>query len=147
MWCCRPAGMEREFLPERRFMELALELAAEAGEAREVPVGAVIVRDGAVIAQGRNRREERKSALAHAEIEAIAGACEALGSWRLEGCQLYVTLEPCPMCAGAVENARIERVIYAAESPGAGALRVPVYRGFMEEEAREVLRSFFGELR
>ena len=137
--------MEREFLPERRFMELALELAAEAGEAGEVPVGAVIVRDGAVIAQGRNRREERKSALAHAEIEAIAGACEALGSWRLEGCQLYVTLEPCPMCAGAVEHARI--VIYAPKSPGAGALRVPVYRGFMEEEAREVLRSFFGELR
>ncbi|ANU53456.1 nucleoside deaminase [Acutalibacter muris] len=140
-------GIEREFLPEKRFMLRALELAREAGLAGEVPVGAVIVRGGSIIAQGRNRREEQKSALAHAEIEALAGACKALESWRLEGCQLYVTLEPCPMCAGAVENARIERVIYAADSPGAGTLGVPVYRGFMEEEAREVLREFFRELR
>lgn len=140
-------GTQREFLPERRFMEKALELAKEAGLMGEVPVGAVIERGGIVIAEGRNRREGLKSALAHAEIEAIAEACKALGSWRLEGCRMYVTLEPCPMCAGAAENARIERVVYGADSPQAGTLRVPVYRNFMEEEAREVLREFFGELR
>lgn len=139
------AGLE--FIPEKRFMVRALELAREAGAAGEVPVGAVIVRNGEVIAQGRNRRESLGNALAHAEIEAIAGACEALGTWRLTGCQMYVTLEPCPMCAGAAGNARLERVVFGAESPEAGTLKVPVFRGFMEEEAREVLREFFGELR
>lgn len=139
--------MEREFLPERRFMLRALELAREAGSMGEVPVGAVVVKDGSIIGEGRNRRESLKSALAHAEAEAIAGACKALGTWRLTGCQLYVTLEPCQMCAGAAWNARVERVIFGAESPEAGELRVPAYRGFMEEEAREVLRGFFGELR
>lgn len=136
-----------EFLPEKRFMVRALELAREAGLAGEVPVGAVVVRDGSIIAEGRNRRESLGNALAHAEVEAIARACKALGTWRLAGCQLYVTLEPCPMCAGAAENARVERVVFGAESPGAGTLRVPVFRGFMEEEAREVLREFFGEIR
>ncbi len=139
--------MELEFLPERRFMERALELAREAGEAGEVPVGAVIVRDGRVIGEGRNRRESLGSALAHAEVEAIAGACEALGSWRLSGCQMYVTLEPCQMCAGAANNARVERVVFGADSPEAGTLRVPAYRGFMEEEARAVLREFFEDVR
>lgn len=125
----------------------ALELAREAGLAGEVPVGAVIVRDGSIIAEGRNRRESLGSALAHAEIEAIAGACGVLGTWRLTGCQLYVTLEPCQMCAGAAWNARVERVVFGADSPEAGELRVPAYRGFMEDEARGVLREFFGELR
>lgn len=139
--------MKTEFLPERRFMARALELAREAGLSGEVPVGAVVVKDGCVIGEGRNRRESLGSALAHAEVEAIAGACETLGSWRLSGCQLYVTLEPCQMCAGAAWNARIERVVFGADSPEAGELRVPAYRGFMEEEAREILREFFGELR
>lgn len=128
-------------------MVRALELAREAGLAGEVPVGAVVAREGVIIGEGRNRREELGNALAHAEMEAIAGACEALGTWRLTGCQLYVTLEPCPMCAGAVMNARMERVIFGAESPEAGELRTPVYRGFMEEEARRVLQEFFAQRR
>jgi len=152
--------MEREFLPEKRFMLQALELAREAGRAGEVPVGAVVVRAGELISGGRNRREALGNALAHAEIEAIAGACRALGSWRLTGCQLYVTLEPCPMCAGAAVNARMERIIFGAEDPALGCCgsaadvlglpggkKVPVYRGFLEEEARAVLREFFGGLR
>lgn len=92
-----------------RYMREALVLAAEAAEAGEVPVGCVIVRDGQVVGRGRNRREERRSALSHAETEAIAQANRALGDWRLAGCTLYVTLEPCPMCAGAILNAQIGR--------------------------------------
>ena len=97
-----------------RYMKLALELAREAAAAGEVPVGCVIVRDGQVVGRGRNRREEKRSTASHAEMEAIAQANEALGSWRLDGCELYVTLDPCPMCAGAILNARISRVWYGA---------------------------------
>lgn len=139
--------MKLEFLPEKRFMERALELALEAGEAGEVPVGAVIVSGGQVIGEGRNRRESLGNALAHAEIEAIARACERLGTWRLSGCQLYVTLEPCQMCAGAAYNARVERVVFGAESPEAGTLKIPAYPGFMEDEARQILRNFFARQR
>ncbi|MCI9224271.1 MAG: nucleoside deaminase [Acutalibacter sp.] len=139
--------MKLEFLPEKRFMERALELALEAGEAGEVPVGAVIVSGGQVIGEGRNRRESLGNALAHAEIEAIARACERLGTWRLSGCQLYVTLEPCQMCAGAAYNARVERVVFGAESPEAGTLKIPAYPGFMEDEARQILRDFFARQR
>lgn len=139
--------MKLEFLPEKRFMERALELAREAGEAGEVPVGAVIVSGGQVIGEGRNRRESLGNALAHAEIEAIARACERLGTWRLSGCQLYVTLEPCQMCAGAAYNARVERVVFGAESPEAGTLKIPAYPGFMEDEARQILRDFFARQR
>ena len=139
--------MKLEFLPEKRFMERALELALEAGEAGEVPVGAVIVSGGQVIDEGRNRRESLGNALAHAEIEAIARACERLGTWRLSGCQLYVTLEPCQMCAGAAYNARVERVVFGAESPEAGTLKIPAYPGFMEDEARQILRDFFARQR
>ena len=139
--------MKLEFLPEKRFMERALELALEAGEAGEVPVGAVIVSGGQVIGEGRNRRESLGNALAHAEIEAIARACERLGTWRLSGCQLYVTLEPCQMCAGAAYNARGERVVFGAESPEAGTLKIPAYPGFMEDEARQILRNFFARQR
>ena len=89
------------------YMRLALELAREAAAAGEVPVGCVIVQEGQVVGRGRNRREEKQSTLSHAELEAIRQANEALGSWRLEECTLYVTLEPCPMCAGAILNARI----------------------------------------
>ena len=139
--------MKLEFLPEKRFMERALELALEAGEAGDVPVGAVIVSGGQVIGEGRNRRESLGNALAHAEIEAIARACERLGTWRLSGCQLYVTLEPCQMCAGAAYNARVERVVFGAESPEAGTLKIPAYPGFMEDEARQILRDFFARQR
>ena len=106
---------------DERFMDAALSLAAEAAEADEVPVGCVIVRNGEIIAVGRIRREGDRHALAHAEIEAIDNACRALHGWRLIGCTLYVTLEPCPMCAGAIVNARIPRVVYGAPDPKAGA--------------------------
>ena len=107
--------MERE-----DWMRLALALAREAGEAGEVPVGCVIVKDGAVVGRGRNRREGDRTALGHAEIEAIADACRTLGGWRLRDCTLYVTLEPCPMCAGAIVNARIPVVCYGARDDKAG---------------------------
>ena len=92
------------------YMTMALELAREAAAAGEVPVGCVIVKDGAVIGRGRNRREEKQAIFSHAEMEAMAEANAALGSWRLEDCDLYVTLEPCPMCAGAIINGRVHRV-------------------------------------
>ena len=107
---------DREF-----YMGQALELAREAALAGEVPVGCVIVRKGEIVGWGRNRREERQSAASHAEMEAIAQANEVLGSWRLDGCELYVTLEPCPMCAGAILNARISRVWYGARDTVFGA--------------------------
>ena len=103
------------------FMDKALALTREALEDGEVPVGRVIVRRGVIVGQGRNRRETDKSALAHAEVEAIRQACAALGGWRLWECTLYVTLEPCPMCAGAIINARIPRVVYGARDLKCGA--------------------------
>ena len=110
-------------LPEDGFfMSEALRHAAKAAMAGEVPVGAVIVQNGAIIGTGRNRREEHKNALSHAEIEAIDQACKKLGGWRLSNCTLYVTLEPCPMCAGAIINARIDRVVYGAADPKAGSV-------------------------
>ena len=96
------------------FMRRALALAREAADAGEVPVGCVIVREGEIVGEGRNRREECGLAAAHAEMDAIAAANQHLGDWRLEGCSLYVTLEPCPMCAGAILNARISKVFYGA---------------------------------
>ena len=141
-------------------MAQALDLAREAAAAGEVPVGCVVVKDGQVIGRGRNRREERGSALSHAEVEAIAMANRALGDWRLEGCQLYVTLEPCPMCAGAILNARIARVWYGARDEAFGACG-GVMNLFMEDfphppalvggilgaECRQVLADFFRALR
>ncbi len=142
------------------FMARALVLAKEAAAEGEVPVGAVIVKDGAVIAVGRNRRETEKNALCHAEIEAINAACGALGSWRLLGCTLYVTLEPCPMCAGAVVNARISRLVYGAPDEKAGSVHsviemftypfnhMPsVTAGVLETECAAVLSDFFHSLR
>lgn len=102
------------------YMALAMEQARLAAAEGEVPVGAVVARDSQVIATGRNRRETEKNALAHAELEAIFGACRALGGWRLSGCTLYVTLEPCPMCAGAIVNARLDRVVFGAYDVKAG---------------------------
>ena len=103
------------------YMRQALDLAREAAAAGEVPVGCVIVRDGAVVGRGRNRREERQAAWSHAEMEAMAEANRTLGTWRLDGCTLYVTPEPCPMCAGAILNARIPRVYYGARDREMGA--------------------------
>ena len=145
---------------QEEYMAQALELAREAAAAGEVPVGCVIVKDGQVVGTGRNRREEKRSALSHAETEAIAMANEALGSWRLEGCELYVTLEPCPMCAGAILNARIARVWYGARDAAFGACGGVVnlfmegfphppalVGGILGEECRAVLAAFFQTLR
>ncbi len=147
---------------ERReeYMRLALQLAEQAAAEGEVPVGAVVVRDGEVIGTGRNRREKNKNALAHAELEAIDAACRHLGGWRLFGCELYVTLEPCAMCAGAIINARIDRVIQGASDPKAGSCgslvdlfalpynhRPELITGVLEEECRSQLQAFFRTLR
>ena len=142
------------------YMQHALELAREAALAGEVPVGAVVVRRGEIVGEGRNRREQGKSALLHAELEAIAAACARLGGWRLWECALYVTLEPCPMCAGAIINARIPLVVYGAHDPKAGCCgsvtdlfalpfnhRPQVQGGCLEEECAGVLRAFFKALR
>ena len=142
------------------YMRQALALAHEAAGAGEVPVGCVIVREGAVVGRGRNRREEKHSALSHAETEAIAQANAALGSWRLEECALYVTLEPCPMCAGAILNARLRRVYFGARDRGMGACggvmnlfmedfpnRPALVGGILEDECAALLSRFFRGLR
>ena len=143
-------------MDERIFMEAALELAREAYAEGEVPVGCVIVRKGEIVGRGRNRRETAKTALGHAEIEAIADACKNLGGWRLWECTLYVTLEPCPMCAGAIINARIPRLVYGAREENYGSCgsvidlfferyghRPQVYGGVGGEESASLLRDFF----
>lgn len=142
------------------FMRLALALAAEAAAEGEVPVGAVVVRGDEVVGTGRNRRELGKNALAHAEIEAIHTACETLGGWRLSGCRLYVTLEPCPMCAGAIINARIDEVYYGTDDPKAGSCgslvslfdlpynhRPACVGGVLREDCAVQLKDFFAWLR
>ena len=147
-------------MDERFFMESALELAKEAASEGEVPVGCVIVRDGQIVGRGRNRRETAKTALGHAEIEAIADACRNLGGWRLWDCTLYVTLEPCPMCAGAIINARIPRVVCGARDAKNGACgsvcdlfsmdfnhHPKIEYGLMEAECTQILKDFFENLR
>ena len=147
-------------MTDQEFMDAALELAAQAGAEGEVPVGCVIVRDGQIVGRGRNRRETGKTALGHAEIEAIAQACENLGGWRLWDCTLYVTLEPCPMCAGAIINARIPRVVYGASDSKCGACgsvcdlfsmdfnhHPQVEKGIREEACGALLQEFFKDLR
>ena len=142
------------------YMRQALDLAREAAECGEVPVGCVIVRGDRVVGRGRNRREEKQHTQSHAEMEAIRQANEALGSWRLDECTLYVTLEPCPMCAGAILNARIPRVYYGARDREMGAcggvlnlfmedfpLRPALVGGILEEQCRGVLTDFFRRLR
>lgn len=142
------------------FMDHALTLARQAAAEGEVPVGCVIVRNGEIVGRGRNRRETAKTALGHAELEAIADACANLGGWRLWNCTLYVTLEPCPMCAGAIVNARIPRVVYGAADEKAGCCgsvcdlfamkfnhRPEVVFGVREEECRKLLTDFFQNLR
>ena len=143
-----------------RFMDEALALAREAAADGEVPVGCVIVRRGEIVGRGRNRRETGKTALGHAEIEAISDACRNLGGWRLWECTLYVTLEPCPMCAGAIVNARIPRVVYGASDAKCGACgsvcdlfamdfnhHPAVEKGVREEAAAALLSEFFQQLR
>ena len=147
-------------MQDELFMQQALELARTAAAEGEVPVGCVIVQDGTVIGRGHNRRETGRSALAHAEIEAIAEACRRLGGWRLWQATLYVTLEPCPMCAGAIINARIPRVVIGAMDPKAGSCgsvvnlfdlpynhRPEITRGVLEDACASELRSFFRTLR
>ena len=143
-----------------RFMDEALRLAREAAAEGEVPVGCVIVRNGEIVGRGRNRRETVKTALGHAEIEAISQACKNLSGWRLWECTLYVTLEPCPMCAGAIVNARIPRVVYGASDAKCGACgsvcdlfsmdfnhHPAVEKGVREEAAAALLSEFFQQLR
>ena len=141
-------------------MERALELAKEAAAEGEVPVGAVVVRNGEIVGEGRNRREKAKNALSHAELEAIDNACKRLGGWRLWECELYVTLEPCPMCAGAIVNARIPQIYFGAYDIKNGCvgsvaniLELPLafhpkYEGgVMEQECGAILTEFFKQLR
>lgn len=151
---------EAEKARDERFMRQALELARQAAEEGEVPVGAVVVRGEEVISYGRNRRESGKNALCHAELEAIDGACRALGGWRLWQCELFVTLEPCPMCAGAIINARIPRVVFGARDKKAGSCgsvinlfdlpynhKPEVVSGVLAEESGALLTDFFRNLR
>ncbi len=142
------------------FMNQAIALAKEAAEDGEVPVGAVVVLDGKIVGAGRNRREISKNALAHAEIEAINEACRALGGWRLWQCDMYVTLEPCPMCTGAIINSRIKRLVYGASDYKEGSCgsvvdlfslpynhKPEVVSGVMQEECAALLTDFFKKLR
>ena len=141
-------------------MRQALDLAREAAECGEVPVGCVIVQGDRVVGRGRNRREEKQHTQSHAEMEAIRQANEALGSWRLDECTLYVTLEPCPMCAGAILNARIPKVFYGARDSAFGACggvtnlfmeqfphRPALVGGILAEDCQAVLAEFFEKLR
>lgn len=142
------------------YMKEALELARKAAQEGEVPVGAVVVLGDKIVGRGRNRREKGKNALAHAELEAIDEACKKLGGWRLWQCDMYVTLEPCPMCTGAIINSRIKRLVYGASDYKAGSCgsvvnlfdlpynhKPEIVSGFMQEECSEVLTEFFKELR
>ena len=143
------------------YMTRALELARKALETGDVPVGCVVAdRDGTIIGEGWNRREANGDALAHAEVEAIRSGCARRGGWNLHGCSLYVTLEPCPMCAGAIVNARIDRVYYGAKDEKAGCCgsvlnlfmegfnhRPRVYGGILKEPCAALLREFFEGLR
>jgi tRNA(adenine34) deaminase len=147
-------------MDHRDYMTRALELAAQAARHGDVPVGCVIVRDGVIVGEGRNRREETGDATAHAELEAIRDACAKTGHWRLHDCQMYVTLEPCPMCAGGVINSRIQAVYYGARDEKAGCCasvlnlfqegfnhRPRLYQGPLQEQCEEILRQFFRQVR
>lgn len=142
------------------FMREAIQEAKLAWTEGEVPIGCVVVKGGEIVGRGHNRREEDKNALAHAEIEAINEACQTLGGWRLWQCDLYVTLEPCPMCAGAIINSRIQTVYYGADDAKAGSCgsvinlfeypynhKPKVVRGLLKEECSSLLTQFFRELR
>ncbi len=147
-------------MSESKFMLEALKNAKHAFKQGEVPVGAVIVQKGQIVSEGQNKREKEYNSLCHAEIEAINGACKALGRWRLEDCTLYVTLEPCPMCTGAIINSRIGKVVFGAYDEKAGSMgtlinlcdldynhRPQIIGGYMEKECSEILSMFFASLR
>ena len=147
-------------MDHKTYMRRAFELAAQAAGHGDVPVGCVIVKDGEIIGEGRNRRELGGDATAHAELEAIRDACKKTGSWRLHGCTLYVTLEPCPMCAGGIVNSRIEAVHYAAKEDKMGCCgsvlnlfeerfnhHPRIYQGPMVEECEFQIQEFFRNLR
>ena len=148
--------MDREY-----FMSLAMELAKEAANSGEVPVGCIIVDENSnIIGRGRNRREENADATAHAEIEAIREACQHMGDWRLEGCTMFVTLEPCPMCTGAIINSRIPTVVFGARDAVTGSCgsvidlfceryghSPAVFPGVLKDESAALLKSFFKDKR
>jgi tRNA(adenine34) deaminase len=148
-------------ITHEKFMQLALEEAQKALELDETPIGAVLVFEERIIATGHNKRNTLGNALAHAEILAINAGCQAIGDWRLEECTLYVTLEPCPMCAGAIVQARIPRVVFGAESPKAGCAgsvlnllqvealnhRCEVVKGICEKESAALLKDYFKKMR
>ena len=151
----------RKMTIEEHYMKEAIRQAKKAAALKEVPIGCVIVYDGRIIARGYNRRTVDKNVLAHAEIIAMRKACRILGDWRLEGCTMYVTLEPCPMCAGAIVQARIPKVVIGCMNPKAGCAgsvmnllqiegfnhQVKITEGVLEEECSEMLSTFFRELR
>lgn len=157
----RAAELQKQRDEDTRFMKEAIKQAKKAAKLGEVPIGCVLVQDGRVIARGYNRRNTDKTTLAHAEVAAIRKASRILGDWRLEGCTLYVTLEPCPMCAGAIVQARIPRVVAGCMNPKAGCAgsvlnvlntsgfnhKVNFENGVLLEECSSLLRDFFGELR
>ena len=145
---------------QEKYMKEALKQAKKAYALGEVPIGCVIVREGQIVGRGRNRREEKQHTSSHAEMEAIAQACQARGTWRLDGCTLYVTLEPCPMCAGAIINARVPAVVYGAKEPNFGSCgsvlnlfeeryghHPAIYGGVLADDCAAALRAFFGGLR
>ena len=147
-------------MTHQEYMKRALELAAQAGAEGDVPVGCVIVRDGHIIGEGRNRREEHGDATAHAELEAIRQACQNTGSWRLHDCTMYVTLEPCPMCAGGIVNARVDEVRYGAREEKMGCCgsvlnlfeerfnhKPRIYQGPLVDECQQIMQDFFQNLR
>ena len=146
-------------MAKNKFMNSALKCAKEAFDEGEVPIGAVVVLDGKVIARGHNRRTKKQLATAHAEVEAIEKACKKLKSWRIPECDLYVTLEPCPMCMGAALNARIRKIYFGAPEDKGRSLtneiasanllnhKIEIEGGVMEEECREILSRFFSEMR
>lgn len=151
----------RKYTEDEKFMKEAIRQAKKAEAIGDVPIGCVIVRDGRIIARGYNKRNKNKTVLAHAELLAMSKACRKAGDWRLEDCTMYITLEPCQMCAGAIVQARIPRVVIGSMNPKAGCggsilnllqmkefnHQVKVTRGVLEEECSEMLSAFFRKLR
>ena len=155
------AKEQAQLLEDEKYMREAIKLARKGAKLGEVPIGAVIVYEGEIIGRGYNRRKNDKSTLSHAEITAIKRASKKLDDWRLEGCTIYITLEPCQMCAGAIVQARIPRCVFASSNPKAGCggsiinilqmdefnHKVNVTRGVLEKECSSILTEFFGTLR
>ncbi len=153
--------IRRRLTEDEKFMRAAIKEAEKAGAIGEVPIGCVIVKDGKIIARGYNKRKKEGNTLSHAEIKAIDKACKKTGDWRLEGCSMYVTLEPCPMCAGALVQARIDRVYIGCMNPKAGCAgsvldmfsvegfnhQVECVKGILGDECSEMLKNFFKDLR